>query len=140
MKRLIVGGLAALAIGLTGCSATGGAPSHGNTATGTVPVPTPADLRVEVLVTEKQCFGPDNCIYTYDATLLPTASFPPQPDGRTLFVVYAVTGGAQEQIGNFTVDNRDGHGDVRPDSPATAVAPHGAVVTATVTHVSAEGP
>ena len=38
MKRLLIGGLAAFAIGLTGCSITGGAPAHTKPVVATVAI------------------------------------------------------------------------------------------------------
>jgi hypothetical protein len=133
VKCLVIGGLAALASGLTGCSATGGA----GATTGTIPVPQPSDLRVEVLVTSKQCLAPSMCIYGYDVTLWPNTGYPPQPDGRRLIVIYTVVGGDQEQIGSFTVEHRSGHGDVTREKPGPMIAPDGTVLTATVTRVIA---
>ena len=113
MKHLLIGGIAALSIGLTGCSTTGGAGT--TTTTSTIPVPTPADFRVEVTVLGKQCFGA--CFYDYDVTLWPNPGYPPQPNGRTLTVIYSVVGGDQEQVGHFTVTRTNGHGDVTASSP-----------------------
>ena len=142
-ERLIIGAIA-LAIGLTGCSATGGPPTAAPTTTVTgvdvtsSPVmprtPEPADFRIDVIVTSKECFSPASCVYHYAIDPWPTASYPPQYDDTKLTVIYTVTGGDQDQVGNYTVK-----GDVMTrDMDAVVLGPDGATFTATVTQVIAQ--
>ncbi|UXA10247.1 hypothetical protein KXD97_19110 [Mycobacterium sp. SMC-8] len=63
--------------------------------------PTAADFEVGVIVTEQKCFGSAGCNYRY--TINPQyVSAKPLPDKTT--VVFTVTGGDQDQVGNFTID------------------------------------
>ncbi|MCX8557996.1 hypothetical protein OS121_23385 [Mycolicibacterium mucogenicum] len=63
--------------------------------------PTPADFIVGVIITEQKCFGSAGCNYHY--TINPQyISAKPLPDKTT--VVFTVTGGDQDQVGNFTID------------------------------------
>lgn len=153
MKARLVAGIAAIVIGLTGCSSTGGAPTATPTTTivatptttvvATPRAPEPADFRIDVIVTGKQCFSPANCVYHYTIDPWPTATFPPQPDGRKLTVIYTVTGGDQEQIGNYTIDYAsdlpEGETRLFRDTDAVVIGPDGATFTATVTRVMVNG-
>ncbi len=66
-----------------------------------VAAPTPADFVVGVIITEQKCFGSADCNYRY--TINPQyISAKPLPDKTT--AIYTVTGGEQDQIGNFTID------------------------------------
>lgn len=63
--------------------------------------PSPSDFIVGVIVTEQRCFGSAGCNYRY--TINPQyISTQPLPDKTT--VVFTVTGGEQDQVGNFTID------------------------------------
>jgi hypothetical protein len=60
-----------------------------------------ADFVVGVIITEQKCFGSAGCSYRY--TINPQyISAKPLPDKTT--VVFTVTGGEQDQVGNFTID------------------------------------
>jgi hypothetical protein len=103
-----------LAAGLSGCVAS----THGTstnsrnsgsawsetTPTSSTPVaapPTPADFAVGVIITEQKCFGSAGCNYRY--TINPQyVSAKSLPEKTT--VVFTVTGGEQDQVGNFTID------------------------------------
>ncbi len=62
--------------------------------------------------------------------------YPRQPEGTRLVVLYRpVTGGDQDQIGNFTIK---GSGDLVRDVDATVIGPDNATFTATVTRVRGE--
>ncbi|GEM_PF-4804763 len=62
--------------------------------------PTPADFVVGVIITEQKCFGSAGCNYRY--TINPQhISAKSLPDKTT--VISTVTGGDQEQVGNFTI-------------------------------------
>lgn len=57
-----------------------------------------------MIITEQKCFGSAGCNYRY--TINPQyVGAQPLPDKTT--VVFNVTGGEQDQIGNFTID-KDG--------------------------------
>ncbi|OLT92850.1 hypothetical protein [Mycobacterium syngnathidarum] len=91
--------------------------------------PTAADFVVGVVVTEQKCFGSAGCIYHY--TINPQyLSTKPLPDKTT--VIFKVTGGDQDQVGNFTID--DG-GTATFDRESTIDGPEGADLAATVTQV-----
>ena len=102
-----------LAIGLTGCvpeevtASSTGSPASGwsSSTTPARPVaapPTTADFVVGVIVTEQKCFGSAGCNFNY--TINPRyVSTKPLPEKTT--VVYTVTGGDQDQVGNFTIDS-----------------------------------
>ncbi|WP_249383634.1 hypothetical protein [Mycobacterium sp. DBP42] len=91
--------------------------------------PTAADFVVGVVVTEQKCFGSAGCIYHY--TINPQyLSTKPLPDKTT--VIFKVTGGDQDQVGNFTID--DG-GTATFDRESTIDGPEGADLQATVTQV-----
>lgn len=91
--------------------------------------PTTADFTVGVVVTEQKCFGSAGCIYRY--TINPQyLSAKPLPDETT--VIFKVTGGDQDQVGNFTID---GDGTATFDRETTIDGPEGADLQATVTQV-----
>lgn len=95
----------------------------------TVAPPVPADFVIGVIVTEQKCFGSAGCSYRY--TINPQyLSAKPLPDKTT--VVFKVTGGDQDQIGNFTID---GDGTATFDRETRIDGPDGADLQATVTQV-----
>ncbi|ABM10882.1 MULTISPECIES: hypothetical protein [Mycolicibacterium] len=117
MKRISIKAAAIapiVAVGLSGCIAPDEVTSaNGNDSvsawsdmTTTSPTraaapPTPADFVVGVVITEQKCFGSAGCNYRY--TINPQyISSKPLPERTT--VVYTVTGGEQDQVGNFTID------------------------------------
>ena len=135
MKRLIVGGLAALAIGLTGCTIAG------RPTTASVQ---PDDFAVDVIITDAQCDGryapqaPHDCLYQYEFSVrwLPAVRL---PSGMTT-VAYTITGGNQPQSGHVQLDgeypsrlqtytNRSG---------AAVMGPTGAVLTGHATYVTVD--
>ena len=123
----------------TGCAATEKATSGSSLAAGSSAVttptktkaapPTPADFIVGVIITEQKCFGSAGCSFHY--TINPQyISAKPLPDKTT--VIYTVTGGDQDQVGNFTID---AHGTATFDREESIDGQEGAVLKATVTQV-----
>lgn len=103
------------------------APSSATTPRVTPPVPT--DFSVGVIVTEQQCFGSAGCNYRY--TINPQyLSAKPLPDKTT--VIFKVTGGDQDQVGNFTIDS---DGMAKFDRETSISGQEGAVLQASVTQV-----
>lgn len=102
------------------------------TTTSSTPVaapPTPADFVVGVIITEQKCFGSAGCSYRY--TINPQyISAKPLPDKTT--VVYTVTGGEQDQIGNFIID---ADGTATFDRETSISGDENAKLQATVTQV-----
>ncbi|AMO60822.1 Uncharacterised protein [Mycolicibacterium phlei] len=136
---VIVPALAALVVG---CDAPEQAPSRKNsssapawsenTRVATTPPAaqlTPADFLVEVIVTEQKCFGSAGCNYRY--TIDPRyISDKPLPEKTT--VIFTVTGGDQDQVGNFTID---AEGTARFDRETSISGAEHANLQATVTRV-----
>ena len=85
---------------------SGSTPAWGSASSTTAPTataapPVPTDFVVSVIITEQKCFDSAGCNYRY--TINPQyISAKPLPDKTT--VVFTVTGGEQDQIGNFTID------------------------------------
>lgn len=131
-----------VAAGLSGCVAPDQATSAKSsspagawseaTASSSTPVaapPTPADFVVGVIITELKCFGSAGCNYRY--TINPQyISTKPLPDKTT--VVYTVTGGEQDQVGNFTIDS---DGTATFDRETSISGEENANLQATVTQV-----
>lgn len=93
--------------------------------------PTPADFVIGVVVTEQKCYGSAGCNYRY--TINPQyVSSKPLPEKTT--VVFKVTGGDQDQVGNFTID---GDGTATFDRETGISGPEGADLQATVTQILA---
>lgn len=91
--------------------------------------PTPADFIVGVIITEQKCFGSAGCNYQY--TINPQyISTKPLPDKTT--VVFTVTGGDQDQVGNFTID---ANGTATFDRETSISGQENANLKATVTQV-----
>ncbi|MEV0669753.1 hypothetical protein [Mycobacterium sp. NPDC050441] len=91
--------------------------------------PTAADFVIGVVVTEQKCYGSAGCNYRY--TINPQyVSAKPLPEKTT--VVFKVTGGDQDQVGNFTID---GDGTATFDRETGISGPEGADLQATVTQV-----
>lgn len=122
-----------------GCAATEKATSGSRLDTGlsavTTPTrskvapPTPADFIVGVIITEQKCFGSAGCNYHY--TINPQyLSTKPLPDKTT--VVFTVTGGDQDQVGNFTID---ANGTATFDHETSISGQENANLKATVTQV-----
>src|SRR3954470_5562488 len=81
--------------------ALGSAPYAPAPSTATVAPPVAADFVVGVIITEQKCFGSAGCSYHY--TINPQyISAKPLPEKTT--VIFNVTGGEQDQVGNFTID------------------------------------
>lgn len=131
--------IAISAVSTAGCTAPDKASSNGNSSAWNLPSsvaetptavpPAPADFLVDVIVTEQKCFGSAGCIYHY--TINPQyLSATPLPDKTT--VVFTVTGGDQDQIGNFTIDS---DGTATFDRETNIDGPEGADLRATVTKV-----
>ena len=78
MKRLLIGGIGALAIGLTGCTSTVAGQS-------TTVAPQASDFAVDVTVASYYCYHPyssEGCLYRYDVSVRwPPAT--PLPSGMT---------------------------------------------------------
>jgi hypothetical protein len=91
--------------------------------------PVPVDFVVGVIITEQKCLGSAGCNYRY--TINPQyISANPLPDKTT--VVFTVTGGEQDQVGNFTVDK---DGTATFDRQTSISGREGADLRATVTQV-----
>lgn len=91
--------------------------------------PIPADFVVGVIITEQKCFGSAGCNYRY--TINPQyVSAKPLPDRTT--VVYTVTGGDQDQVGNFSIDSG---GTATFDRETSISGPANANLRATVTQI-----
>lgn len=91
--------------------------------------PTAADFVVGVVITEQKCFGSAGCSYRY--TINPQyLSAKPLPNKMT--VIFKVTGGDQDQIGNFTID---ADGTATFDRETSISGPEDADLRATVTQV-----
>jgi hypothetical protein len=91
MKRLLIGAIAALAIGLTGCTVAG-QPTAARVQ--------PSDFAIDIVIVDANWCGDyfpqlplDSCAYSYNvsARWLPAVPLP----GGTVTVVYTVTGGEQ---------------------------------------------
>jgi hypothetical protein len=96
-----------------------------------VPPPMPADFVVGVIITEQKCFGSAGCNYRY--TINPQyVSAKPLPAKTT--VVFTVSGGEQDQVGNFTIDQ---DGTATFDRETSISGSEGADLRATVTQVIA---
>lgn len=140
MKAAVVAPI--LAAGLSGCvapdqvtsakSSNPASPWSEVTTTSSTPVaapPTPADFVVGVIITEQKCFGSAGCNYRY--TINPQyISTKPLPEKTT--VVFTVTGGEQDQVGNFTID---ADGTATFDRETSISGPESANLQATVTQV-----
>lgn len=82
-----------------------------------------------MIITEQKCFGSAGCNYRY--TISPQyVSAKPLPDKTT--VVFTVTEGEQDQIGNFTIDS---DGTAAFDRETSISGPENANLRATVTQV-----
>ncbi|WP_166904268.1 hypothetical protein [Mycobacterium sp. DL440] len=91
--------------------------------------PTAADFVIDVVVTQQKCYGSAGCNYRY--TINPQyVSAKPLPDKTT--VIFKVTGGDQDQVGNFTID---ADGTATFDRETGISGPEGADLQATVTQV-----
>lgn len=113
----------------TSTQGLGSATSAPAPTTTTVPPPVPADFIVGVIITEQKCFGSAGCSYRY--TINPQyLSANPLPDKTT--VVYTVTGGEQDQVGNFTIDQ---DATATFDRETSISGSEGADLRATVTQV-----
>lgn len=100
--------------------------------TSSTPVAAPpgvADFLVGVIITEQKCFGSAGCNYRY--TINPQyVSAKPLPEKTT--VVFTVTGGEQDQVGNFSID---ADGTATFDRETTISGEENANLQATVTQV-----
>ncbi|GAA3011860.1 hypothetical protein [Actinokineospora diospyrosa] len=67
-----------------------------------LPLPTPADFTIAIIVLEKDCFGSAGCSIVYRINPTYTGATP-LPTDRTLTVIYEVTGGEDAKIGHFTI-------------------------------------
>jgi hypothetical protein len=109
--------------------ALGSASSVPAPSTTTVAPPVAADFVVGVIITEQKCFGSAGCSYHY--TINPQyISAKPLPEKTT--VVFTVTGGEQDQVGNFTIDQ---DGTATFDRETSISGSEGADLRATVTQV-----
>jgi hypothetical protein len=99
----------------------------------TVTDPTPADFRIDVVVTSKHCFGSAGCNLEYDVDLTYAGTTPLDPDG-TWTLIYEVDGGKDgPQIENLTLTG-DGKATV-PQDESISTSSGSAVLTAHVTSV-----
>lgn len=143
MGRMLAG--LVLAILLAGCGGGGntattvtvtrgadGAVQDASSTSSAAPLPplTPADFAIKVIVLEKKCFGSAGCNLTYTIDPSYVATGPRELTDAT--VVYNVTGGEQDQVGNMRIDKQ---GTMHFDRQTRISAEDGAVLTATVTAV-----
>ena len=91
--------------------------------------PTAADFIISVIVTKQKCYGSAGCNVTY--TLNPRYIGTKELPAKTT-VIYKITGGDQDQVGNFTID-KDGMATF--DRETMISAPDGANLQAVVTSV-----
>lgn len=98
------------------------------TTTAPAVAPTPADFRVDVVVTEQKCFGSAGCNYRLNVSPLQISAT--DITGKWT-VVYEITGGDDPQTGNFTVDGDQ----IRWDDEKRIQGSAGALFTARVTGV-----
>ncbi|WP_123028387.1 hypothetical protein [Mycolicibacterium stellerae] len=92
-------------------------------------VPTPAEFRIGVVVTDQNCTGPNGCVYKYRVEPK-YVGLHPLPDNE-ITVTYQVTGGHRPQIGDFTVQGDQAR--VLQDVPLEG--PPGARLQAAVTKI-----
>lgn len=95
--------------------------------------PTPADFTISVVVLEQKCFGSAGCNYRY--------TIDPKYNGRlplasNVTVVYSLSGGDSEEVGNFTVDRQ---GIATVDKKESISGPQGSELVATATRVMPTG-
>lgn len=91
--------------------------------------PTPADFVVGVIITEQKCFGSAGCNYRY--TINPQY-ISAKPLLAKTTVIFTVTGGDQDQVGNFTID---ADGTATFDRETSISGQENASLKATVTQV-----
>jgi hypothetical protein len=73
-----------------------------------LPLPTPADFTINVIITKQDCFGSGGCNVEYEIN--PDFTGPiAQLNNRSLRVIYQVDGGENPKTGSFTVDNGTAH-------------------------------
>lgn len=141
MKRTVVA-VAILAALLTACipssktdkdlKTTGGASVGASSSPPSAPAvtPRPMDFQLEVIETEKNCYGSAGCNVTY--IIDPTYVGAPLDDSTSYTVIYEVTGGEAPETASFTVQGdqyqKPGEDMISTDSSAT-------VLRATVTRV-----
>lgn len=109
------------------------APDAGIPTTTTAPPPvqlSPADFKVDIVVTNKECFGPAGCNYTY--TIDPHYVGPQPMPSEKATVIYQVNGAGDDEVGNFTIDK---WGTAHFDKQELAIAPDDTTFTATITQV-----
>lgn len=68
---------------------------------------TPRDFDLEVTILEKKCFGSAGCNVQYDIQPVYTGNSVSDLTGQSLKVIFEVSGGDSDQVGNFTVDGMD---------------------------------
>lgn len=103
--------------------------SSAPTTASSAPLPTPDQFFIQVIVTSKNCFGSAGCNYEY--TINPQYfSLNPLPKKST--VIYTVTGGDQDQVGSFTIDQ---NGTATFQRENTLQGPDGAQLEAKATQV-----
>lgn len=114
-RRLILGGLAAIAVTAGGCylptpiDKALKAPAPGVTSGVTAPptarvaahVPLPSEFTIEVIELAKSCYGSAGCNVTYE--IEPRYGGAPLDSSHTFKVIFALDGGDAPEMGNFTV-------------------------------------
>src|SRR6478736_5044049 len=94
-SRLLTAVAAALSVASCSSSTTGGEqttapPAHYSepgTSTPSPRAPEATDFRIDVIITSKQCFSAQSCVYSYYVDPWPTASCPAQIPGTKLTVI-----------------------------------------------------
>ena len=124
---VIVGGIAALIVGVLAVFAAQTSGNDGGSRSGSTPtaqptwgsqspgytytttttrppvLPTPEQFKLDVVIVEKDCFGSAGCNVMYDID--PSYTGPESLLGTSFTVVYQIDGGREPQTGNFTVTN-----------------------------------
>lgn len=92
-------------------------------------VPTPAEFVISVVVTDKNCAGPNACTYKYN--IEPKyVGLHPLP-ATEIKVIYQVTGGLAPQTGDFTITGTE----ARVLQDVSLDGPQNAQLTAAVTQI-----
>lgn len=118
-RRLIAGSIVTFgAVGLMACSPTktenlttttaAQAPATPTTAKPEAHVPEPADFALELIETERSCFGSAGCNISYQVK--PSYTGPKPMDDSSYTVIYNITGGEDTKTANFNMKGENANG------------------------------